>query len=109
MQQWAVASQSQLKKNKKLYEAKQRKQQKSKEKQVRDSLLDRLVFRLCVFQEEDTKKREENLEKAKSIIIKRDDSLPTATKVYAPYYNCVKVCCSLRSRSGKEKVSGVRE
>ena len=63
-QKWAKASQSQLKKNKKLWEANKRKQKKNLEKQ-----------------EEDRKKREENLEKAKSVVIQQDTSLPPPTKV----------------------------
>lgn len=60
-------------------------------------------------QEEDTKKREENLEKAKSITIKQDSSLPAATKVYSLLlYVTLRFVDFLRSRSGKEKVSGVR-
>ena len=40
-------------------------------------------------QEEDGKKRQENLEKAKSVIIKEDKSLPEATKVYEMVPRCV--------------------
>ena len=64
LQRWAEVSQSQLKKNKKLWQANKRKQQKNKERL-----------------EEDAKKREENLEKAKSVVIEQDPSLPPAIKV----------------------------
>ena len=63
-QQWAEASQSQLKKIKKIWAGEQRKQEKAKER------LD-----------EDARKREENLEKAKSVKITEDTSLPPAKKV----------------------------
>lgn len=85
MQRWAEVSQSQLKKNKKLWQASKRKLQKNRERL-----------------EEDAKKREENLEKAKSVVIEQDPSLPPATKVrhwlwvlvVMEMRVCMCVCCT---------------
>lgn len=90
-QKWAMASQSQLKKNKKLWEANKRKQKKNLEKQ-----------------EEDRKKREENLEKAKSVVIQQDTSLPPPTKVRLSTLTAHHHMLGHRLRSKKGRHSGGR-
>lgn len=63
-QKWAEVSQSQLKKNKKIWEKEQR---VTKEKAAKEA--------------EDAKRREENLEEAKKITIEEDTTLPPAKKI----------------------------
>ncbi len=75
-QRWTEASQSQLKKLKKVWAGEQRKQDKAKERQ-----------------DEDARKREENLEKAKSITITQD------TRLSAPKEVSTLALASLKTRA----------
>lgn len=114
VQRWAEVSQSQFKKVKKLFAANQRKKEKSREKQVSAYTWESYYISLLCYQEEDAKKREENLEKAKSILIEEDSSLPPAQKV--PQF----LLCSLaitaplaysppnRSRSERGRATGTK-
>ncbi|XP_064390802.1 asparagine--tRNA ligase, cytoplasmic-like [Halichondria panicea] len=80
-ERWTEASQSQLKKFKKIWAGEQRKQDKARERL-----------------EEDARKREENLEKAKAIKISQDTSLPAPKQI--------KIRDSEESRGLRVKVYG---
>lgn len=63
-EKWAPVSESQLKKQKKLWQQEKRKEDASRAKQI-----------------EDAKRREKNLEEAKNVVIEEDKSLPAAIQI----------------------------
>lgn len=70
MQRWAPASQSQLKKLKKIWQREQYKKSAREEKEARDA-----------------QRRAENMEEAKKITIKQDPTLPKAEQVLSVHWS----------------------